>query len=51
MADSQYILEVNNLCQHFTSGRGKKKLTVKADKFSETAKKAIEAAGGTAEVL
>ena len=30
MADSQYILEVNNLCQHFTSGRGKKKLTVKA---------------------
>ncbi len=30
MADSQYILEVNHLCQHFTSGRGKKKLTVKA---------------------
>ena len=30
MADSQYILEVNNLCQHFSSGRGKKKLTVKA---------------------
>jgi large subunit ribosomal protein L15 len=34
-------------------GRGslEKKLIVKADKFSETAKKAIEAAGGTAEVL
>ena len=30
MADSQYILEVNNLCQHFTSGHGKKKMTVKA---------------------
>ncbi len=30
MADPQYILEVNHLCQHFTSGRGKKKLTVKA---------------------
>ena len=30
MADSQYILEVNHLCQHFSSGRGKKKLTVKA---------------------
>ena len=34
-------------------GRGalEKKLTVKAAKFSESAKKAIEAAGGTAEVL
>ena len=34
-------------------GRGalEKKLTVKAVKFSESAKKAIEAAGGTAEVL
>ena len=30
MADSQYLLEVKNLCQHFTSGRGKKKITVKA---------------------
>ena len=30
MADSQYILEVNHLCQHFSSGRGKKKLVVKA---------------------
>ena len=28
-----------------------KKLDVKAAKFSETAKKAIEAAGGSAEVL
>lgn len=28
-----------------------KKLTVKAQKFSESAKKAIEAAGGTAEVI
>ena len=34
-------------------GRGEltKKLDVKAAKFSETAKKAIEAAGGSAEVL
>lgn len=30
MADSQYILEIKNLCQHFTSGHGKKKMTVKA---------------------
>lgn len=30
MAESEYILEVNNLCQHFTSGHGKKALTVKA---------------------
>ncbi|MBQ1704328.1 MAG: ATP-binding cassette domain-containing protein [Clostridia bacterium] len=30
MADSEYILEVKNLCQYFTSGRGRKKLTVKA---------------------
>ena len=30
MTDSQYILEVNHLCQHFSSGRGKKKLVVKA---------------------
>ena len=34
-------------------GKGKleKKLTVKADKFSKTAQKAIEEAGGTVEVL
>lgn len=30
MADSKYILEVKNLCQHFSSGRGKDKLLVKA---------------------
>ena len=30
MADSKYILEVKNLCQSFTSGRGKKKMTVNA---------------------
>ena len=29
MADD-YILEVKNLCQHFSSGRGKKKMVVKA---------------------
>ena len=33
------------------NGKLEKKLTVKADKFSATAKAAIEAAGGTAEVL
>ena len=32
-------------------GTLEKKLTVKADKFSATAKAAIETAGGTAEVL
>ncbi len=30
MAESTYLLEVRNLCQYFTSGRGDKKLTVKA---------------------
>ena len=28
--DSNYILEVKHLCQSFTSGRGKKKITVHA---------------------
>ena len=30
MADSKYILEVKDLCQSFSSGRGKKKMTVHA---------------------
>ena len=30
MADSKYILEVKNLHQSFTSGKGKKKITVHA---------------------
>lgn len=30
MADSTYLLEVANLCQHFRSGRGKNELVVKA---------------------
>ena len=30
MAESGYLLEVRNLCQYFTTGRGKKKLLVKA---------------------
>jgi len=30
MTDSTYLLEVANLCQYFTSGRGRNKLTVKA---------------------
>ena len=30
MADEKYFLEVKNLCQYFTSGRGRNKLTVKA---------------------
>ncbi len=30
VADSTYLLEIKNLCQHFTSGRGSGKLTVKA---------------------
>lgn len=33
------------------NGKLERKLTVKANKFSETAKKAIEAAGGTAELI
>ncbi len=30
MAESEYILEVKNLCQHFSSGHGKNKMVVKA---------------------
>ncbi|MDR1193388.1 MAG: ABC transporter ATP-binding protein [Peptococcaceae bacterium] len=30
MADTPYLLEARNLCQHFASGRGGKRLTVKA---------------------
>ncbi|MEA5040093.1 MAG: ABC transporter ATP-binding protein [Clostridiaceae bacterium] len=30
MTDPEYILEVKHLCQHFSSGHGKKKLVVKA---------------------
>ncbi len=30
MPDPNYILEVKNLCQYFTSGKGKNKMTVKA---------------------
>lgn len=30
MNESEYILEVKHLCQHFTSGSGKNKITVKA---------------------
>ena len=30
MDNPTYLLEVKNLCRYFTSGRGKKKLTVKA---------------------
>ena len=30
MADSTYLLEVENLCQYFVSGRGKNQLVVKA---------------------
>ena len=33
------------------NGKLEKKLTVKANKFSASAKEAIEAAGGTAEVI
>lgn len=30
MAENEYILEVKNLCQHFSSGHGKNKIVVKA---------------------
>lgn len=30
MAENEYILEVKNLCQHFSSGHGKNKMAVKA---------------------
>ena len=30
MAEDEYILEVKNLCQHFSSGHGKNKMVVKA---------------------
>ncbi len=41
MAETDNILEVRHLCQHFTSGRGRNKMTVKAvDDVSFTVRKA-----------
>ena len=45
---------VKELCEDVKilgNGKLEKKLTVKANKFSESAKKAIEAAGGSVEVI
>ena len=56
-AITQEVLMSNGLCQKkdlikiLGGGEVKAKLTVTAHKFSETAKAAIEAAGGTAETI
>ncbi len=43
--------ELNEDVKILGNGKLEKKLTVKANKFSESAKKAIEAAGGSVEVI
>lgn len=45
------LADKNDLIKILGRGELKAKLTVKADKFSETAKSAIEAQGGAAETL
>jgi len=57
VVDAQKLVEAGIVKELFEDvkilGNGKleKKLTVKANKFSESAKKAIEAAGGSVEVI
>lgn len=46
-----YVKEVLDGVKVLGQGELTKKLTVKANKFSESAKKAIEAAGGSVEVM
>lgn len=59
MVDYDYVVE-NNLAKYIKHNSGlkvlgkgelKNAITVKAAKFSESAKAAIEKAGGTAEIL
>lgn len=51
LADLRIVTSKNNGVKVLGNGQLTKKLTVKADKFSASAKAAIEAAGGVAEVI
>ena len=51
LADLRIVTNKNNGVKVLGNGQLTKKLTVKADKFSASAKSAIEAAGGVAEVI
>ena len=51
LADLRIVTNKNNGVKVLGNGQLTKKLTVKADKFSASAKVAIEAAGGVAEVI
>ncbi len=51
LAEKRIVTNKNNGVKVLGNGQLTKKLTVKADKFSASAKAAIEAAGGVAEVI
>ena len=51
LAETRIVTSKNNGVKVLGNGQLTKKLTVKADKFSASAKAAIEAAGGVAEVI
>lgn len=51
LAELRIVTNKNNGVKVLGNGQLTKKLTVKADKFSASAKAAIEAAGGVAEVI
>ena len=51
LAETRIVTNKNNGVKVLGNGQLTKKLTVKADKFSASAKAAIEAAGGVAEVI
>ena len=51
LAEMRIVTSKNNGVKVLGNGQLTKKLTVKADKFSASAKAAIEAAGGVAEVI
>lgn len=51
LLETGVISKLNDSVKVLASGAVEKKLTVKAHKFSSSAKEAIEAAGGTVEVI
>ena len=51
LADAGLIRKENSLVKILANGKLEKKFTVKANKFSKAAVAAIEAAGGTTEVI
>lgn len=51
LVEAGIVKELNENVKILGNGKLEKKLTVKANKFSESAQKAIEAAGGSVEVI